>query len=151
MAGPGELQGQGNGRKRRFVRHTAGVPLKVRTIRRDGGEPHALHDVSFGGLSFESGQPIEAGTELELQIGDVRPPFSAKARVVWCHHTESGYRIGVKFLEERDAFRSRMVEQVCAIEQYRKEVGDREGRQMSSSEAAHEWIERFADRFPGKD
>lgn len=40
-----------------------------------------------------------------------------------------------------------MAAQVCRIRQYRQEVFEKEGRQLSYDEAALEWIERFAERF----
>jgi hypothetical protein len=40
-----------------------------------------------------------------------------------------------------------MVQQVCAIEQYRQEQ-EQQGRMLNSQQAAAEWITRFAGRFP---
>ena len=76
------------------------------------------------------------------------PAFRARVRVVWCRRTERGYRIGARFADAEDAFRARMVEQLCAIEDYRRRALEREGRHLSAEAAAHEWIERFADDFP---
>jgi hypothetical protein len=42
-----------------------------------------------------------------------------------------------------------MVEQVCHIENYKKEIYRAEGRLLSSEQAAMEWIIRYASRFPG--
>lgn len=105
-------------------------------------------DVSYGGLSFHCAQPHRPGTELLLRIPYLEPPFETRARVAWRRREEGGYRIGVRFLAEDDAFRARMVEQICAIESYRKEVYSREGRSLTATEAAQEWIERHAARFP---
>ena len=41
-----------------------------------------------------------------------------------------------------------MVEQICHIEQYRREVLKKEGRRLSSEEAASEWIVKYASDFP---
>jgi hypothetical protein len=41
-----------------------------------------------------------------------------------------------------------MVEQVCSIERYRREVEAGEGRVLTAPEAAAEWIARYAGRFP---
>jgi hypothetical protein len=41
-----------------------------------------------------------------------------------------------------------MVEQICYIEHYRKEVRATQGRVLTAEEAAREWIERNAGRFP---
>lgn len=42
----------------------------------------------------------------------------------------------------------RMIEQICHIEHYRKEVERQEGRRLSSQDAADEWISRYAGDFP---
>lgn len=133
-------------RRRKYIRHPVDVPLEVENV--SGEQATQITDVSFGGLSFLCGQYHRPGTELLLRIPFLEPPFEARARVAWCRTEYGGHRIGVRFHAEDDAFRSRMVEQVCAIESYRNEVRQREGRVLSAAEAAHEWIERFAARFP---
>ncbi len=82
-----------------------------------------------------------------MRNSQVDPPFDAQARVAWCRPENDAYCVGVQFLGAEDAFRIRMVEQVCAIDQYRREAAE-QGRQLTSEEAAAEWITRFADRFP---
>ena len=76
------------------------------------------------------------------------PPFDADGIVIWCHESEDGYRIGLRFNDDDVAFALRMIEQVCHIEHYRGEVLRNEGRRLSSEEAAAEWIEKFAASFP---
>ncbi len=56
--------------------------------------------------------------------------------------------MGVQFLDASDAFRVRMVEQVCAIEEYRRQQVEEEGRELSREEAAREWIATYGSRFP---
>ncbi|MFB3091409.1 MAG: PilZ domain-containing protein, partial [Gammaproteobacteria bacterium] len=58
------------------------------------------------------------------------------------------YEIGIEYRGEVDVYRLRMVEQICHIEHYRKEIQIREGRTISSEQAAKEWIVKFADGFP---
>jgi hypothetical protein len=41
-----------------------------------------------------------------------------------------------------------MVEQVCHIEQYKRSAKDNEGRELTSEQAATEWIARHAADFP---
>ena len=41
-----------------------------------------------------------------------------------------------------------MIEQICHIEHYRAEVEGKEGRELSSQEAAKEWISSYAGDFP---
>lgn len=122
------------------------MPIEVESV--PGDRESRVSDVSFGGLSFLCAQSHRPGTDLVLRISYLEPPFEVRARVAWRRRESGGYRIGVRFLAEDDAYRSRMVEQICAIESYRKEVRDTEGRTLTSAEAAQEWIERFAARFP---
>jgi hypothetical protein len=134
--------------RRRFIRHTADVPLEVRAVDERAGETLRGVNVSFGGLAFESDGPLAYGTTLEVRIDQVKPPFEAHARVVHCEPEGDHFCIGVQFLDASDAFRARMVEQVCSIDRYRRQVQEREGRELSSQEAAEEWIHRHASRFP---
>jgi hypothetical protein len=134
--------------KRAFIRHTAGVPIEVRAV--PGSAPLTLEssNVSVGGISFTSEVDFALGSIIEIRIGEVDPPFEARARVVWTSPEDDHFCIGVNFLDASDAFRARMVEQVCAIERYRREVEEREGRVLTAPEAAAEWIGRYAGRFP---
>jgi hypothetical protein len=105
--------------------------------------------IGVGGLAFRSGETVAPGTLLRVRIPYVTPEFETDARVVWCRATEGSVELGVEFLNSEDAFRARMVEQVCHIETYRRDVGDTEGRQLSAEEAATEWIGKYAATFPG--
>lgn len=135
-----------NETERQFIRHPSHVPIQVTNVP-PSGRP-CISDVSHGGLSFVSTQPHERGAEIEIRIPAVDSHFRARARVAWCRSTAEGYRVGVRFLDPEDAFRSRMIEQLCAIESYRREVREREGRELTSEQAAHEWIEQRGHRFP---
>ncbi len=50
-------------------------------------------------------------------------------------------------LETQEAFEARMEAQCQAIERYRAQALQEEGRQLSLDEAAKEWIDRYADSF----
>lgn len=135
--------------RRRFIRHTADVPIEVRTVTEKPVLTQPGLNVSEGGISFWSDVDLPIGSAIEIRIPAVYPPFEAHARVVW-HRQENGrFCIGAEFLDANAAFRARMVEQVCAIEEYRRQVFRDEGRRLTRDEAASEWIGRFAGRFPG--
>lgn len=133
---------------RRFIRHTADVPIEVRAV--PGAAPVVQHgtNVSEGGLAFVSDACLDAEGTIEVRIPEVDPPFEARARVVWCRPEGARYLVGVQFMDASDAFRARMVEQVCTIEKYRRDVRVQEGRELNAQEAAAEWIQKFAGRFP---
>jgi c-di-GMP-binding flagellar brake protein YcgR len=133
---------------RRFIRHTADVPIEIRAVPGRASMRQPAINVSEGGLSFISETEIPVGTTIEIRIAEVQPPFEAHARVVWTRSEDGAYCIGVQFLDADDAFRARMVEQVCSIEKYRKKVESEEGRVLTRDEAAQEWIAKYAGRFP---
>lgn len=138
-------EGQTDPDRRAFIRHPASVPIRVERVRT--GPVSRASDVSHGGLSFVCAHPYEPGAELVIQI-DITPAFRARAHVAWCHAERGQYRVGVRFLEGTDAFKARLVEQLCAIERYRRDTLEQEGRYLSGEAAAREWIERFAETFP---
>ncbi len=131
------------------MRHPADVPIVVSRADRQSFAKRQASNVSHGGLAFGADAELVPGTTVVLEIPVVRPPFVTRAQVVWCSPGTDGYDMGVEFLDADDAFRARMVEQVCHIETYRNEVYRREGRALSAEEAAMEWIERHAAEFPG--
>ncbi len=134
---------------RQFIRHPSNIPIEVTQ-----GEQHEhdlVHNVSLGGLAFETDHALPIGTVIGLRIDAVRPPFSTTARVVWCKSLAERFELGVEFLEASAAFRARMVEQVCHIEQHKQHVHKTEGRVLTSQQAAMEWIEAFASKFPQTD
>ena len=136
--------------KREFLRHTIDVPIEVERDEASTTEP--LHEqsinVGHGGLAFLSTTCPTVGDILRIRIATVEPAFEGRARVAWCRPEDDHFLVGVQFLDATDAFRSRMVQQVCSIENYRKEVEEREGRKLSTQEAATEWIGKYAGRFP---
>jgi len=133
---------------RHFMRHPASMPIEVNALHESLQTISHLCNVSIGGLAFESALEVEAGSVVSLRIPCVTPVFESVAKVAWCRETEHGYELGVEFLDQDDAFRARMVEQICHIETYREQVQQTEHRELSPEEAAHEWISKFAEEFP---
>ncbi len=133
---------------RQFIRHPADIPIEVSPANGDGGPPPRLVNVAMGGLAFRSRRAFEVARIVKVRIACVRPPFETTARVAWCRACGDGYELGLAFVDPDDAFRARMVEQVCHIERYRRQVREREGRHLTQEQAAQEWIERHAARFP---
>jgi len=116
----------------------------------DSHEPddETLTNVSLGGLSFISKQALEVGQSVKVCVPVLVQPIYLSGQVVWCEECKGGYEMGLKFESSEDIFRLRMIEQICHIEHYRKEIKLVEGRELSSEQAAREWIKRYADDFP---
>ncbi|MBN2011226.1 PilZ domain-containing protein [candidate division KSB1 bacterium] len=133
---------------RKFIRHPANVPIECQLNPLYAHQSNPLENVSIGGLSFQSPTPLPKNRFIRLRIPSVDPPFYATGTVVWCNKRDRDYVIGVKFIDQQTAFRMRMIEQVCHIEDYRKHVTEEEGRDISGEQAASEWIEKYAKDFP---
>ena len=94
----------------------------------------------LGLLSGGGGVPVQHGAP-------PRPAAAARA------HTPEEERmkafVSTVLADTEDVFRARMVAQVCYIEDYRRSIARAEGRELSSEEAAGEWIAKYASKFPG--
>ena len=137
---------------RKYIRHPSDVPIEVSldlgVDDDDDTEDKTLTNLSLGGLSFISKKPFRVGQNASISIPILKQDTSLPGTVVWCEKSNAGYEIGVEFEGSKDVFRLRMIEQICHIEHYRKEVKHVEGRELSSEQAAEEWIIRYADDFP---
>ena len=107
-----------------------------------------ITNVSLGGLAFMSQKPLEVLQRVRVCIPLLRQDNHLVGNVVWCEKNTRGYEVGIEFEKSRDVFRLRMIEQICHIEHYRKEVERLEGRMLTSQEAAGEWIPKYAGDFP---
>jgi hypothetical protein len=137
---------------RSFIRHPSDIPIEYQADEQGPGvSVEHLNDISNGGLSFTSATQLSPGTVLTVRISHIQPDFEARAQVVWCQPEGDGYVVGVAFIESGDLFRVRMVEQICHIEHYKAEVLANEGRRLDGEQAAREWIQKFAHRFPTLD
>jgi len=134
---------------RQFIRHPLAIPINVSTA--DMKTSLDTHNMGTGGLAFICHHKMQPGSLVEVRIPHVQPEFETTARVVWCRDCESGVEMGVEFLTPDDAYRTRMIEQICHIENYRQQVKQEQGRQLSSQEAALEWINKYAASFPKLD
>lgn len=128
---------------RQFIRHPVNLPIEASQL---AAEAYCL---GTGGLAFRCDHTAEPGTFLHVRIPSVTPEFEIDAKVVWCRCIDGNVELGVEFMNPNDAFRVRMVEQVCHIENYRQEIFTVQGREMTFEEAAMEWIGKFSATFPG--
>ncbi len=137
---------------RKFIRHPADVPIQVSLDwaedEDDETADQTITNVSLGGLAFVSSKPLEILQRVRISIPVLQEENHLVGNVVWCEKSGQAYEIGIEFEHSRDLFRMRMIEQICHIEHYRKEIERQEGRQLSAQEAAKEWISKYAGDFP---
>lgn len=136
---------------REYIRHPSSIPLDVKCQSSEKQLHLQLHDVSYGGLCFYSPLEMSVGAIIRIKIRAVRPIFKVNAVVQWCRQQANFFELGVQFLDKEDAFKVRMVEQICHIEAYRQITKEMTGRHLSKEEASLEWIEKHATDFPQQD
>ncbi len=132
---------------RKFIRHPAAIPIDIAVDEQAATPSVSLANISAGGLSFHLLKPVPLGSQLSISMPDIWPDYRATGTVVWCRESDGGYEAGVQFSQSNEAFKARMVAQFCQIEDYRRDINHSEGRQLSSEEAAHEWIIHHAEEF----
>ena len=137
---------------RKYIRHPVDVPIQVTPDwvedEHDETLDQTITNVSLGGLAFVSPKPLQVLDRVQVCIPFLERDNTLVGNVVWCDRSGNGYEIGIEFEKSRDVFRLRMIEQICHIEHYRKEILLQEGRELTTQEAASEWITKYASDFP---
>lgn len=133
---------------RQYIRHPFSIPIKYKTDMNGNIHHEDMRNISEGGLCFQAQTAIAPGSEIVINIAVKEPPFEARGVVMWCKKETNCYEVGVQFDTPTAEFAMRMVEQICYIEQYRRDVKEFEGRDLASDAAAKEWIAKYAREFP---
>jgi hypothetical protein len=136
---------------RKYIRHPAEIPIEFEIIGGALQTGDRSRNFSHGGICFRTKRCLDRDTILILHIQKIIPNFEVATRVVWCREHADHVEVGVEFINPEDAFKTRLVEQICYIKKYQEEVLLNEGRQLSDEEAATEWTEKFAKNFPTLD
>ena len=133
---------------RNYIRHPSDIPIQYSEESQQQPVAQTINNVGYGGLCFNSSKPLAEGAQLHICIDTVTPAFEAEGTVVWCRPEGNEYIVGIEFINKEDIFLARMVEQICHIEHYKKEILASEGRKLTTKQAASEWISKFAKLFP---
>ncbi|WP_152909266.1 PilZ domain-containing protein [Mariprofundus ferrooxydans] len=132
--------------RRSFIRHPVEIPIQIYPQSSPLLSDVQVRDVGKGGISFRTNVALMPGAMLILAIPHVHPPFKETCTVCWSQEEADGFEVGVSFKDQQGLFKARLVEQVCQIENYRKQEVSR-GRQITPEEAAREWIAKYAVEF----
>lgn len=133
---------------RLYLRHPTDVPIRYRIGDVVARHSDRLRNIGRGGLCFRSLIAVAPGSGIHIEIPVTEPVFDAEGTVVWCHARDEAYEVGVRFEGADVDYRVRMVEQVCQIEHYRREVLKNEGLELTIEQVALEWIQTNAARYP---
>jgi hypothetical protein len=130
-----------------FRRSRSDLPIDVSINHEADPEKEFLNDISLGGLSFKSKVPIQENKIIEITMPLTYPVFQVIGRVRWCRKEGDYYVVGIKFVIPVNELTIEAVEEVCDIDEYRNEVYRKEGRVLSSEDAAVEWLNAYIKEF----
>ncbi len=133
---------------RKHDRFDSSIPIQISSSNISQQFSLPLVNISIGGLSCYFIDPITIGDSVNVHINTTNPPCDLSGQIKWCRKFGDRYEVGVEFDQKNDPFLTRMVKQICYIEKYRQDINREEDRELSSEEAAKEWIEKFAKDFP---
>lgn len=134
--------------KRRYVRHPTEIPVFVSVQGKAKEARKKLTNISQGGLCCRSPHKLDIGQLITLSFPSLKDHRQITGRVAWSSPKNREYEIGIEFQTGDDMYNMRICEQICQIEAYRKKVKIVEGRELSSDQAAIEWINQYAGKFP---
>lgn len=134
---------------RRYVRQVTGIPVEVSLDYRPDyrTDEDTITNISLGGLCFVASDRLDVDESIQVRVPLLNQESSIAGRVVWCEKSERGYEVGLEFDNPDEVERLKMIDQICQIEQFRQQVEQQDGRDLSSEEAAREWIRRYAGEF----
>ena len=126
---------------RRYIRHTTDCPVDVQLSEVVPPGREYLRNISRGGLCFRSLVALDIGATIHITIPVAQPVFDTAGVVAWCEPTPDGFEVGVRFAGQ-DPRKHLIVEQVCQIENFKREIWMQDGRRLNGEEAALEWLRR---------
>ena len=133
---------------RKYIRHPADISIEYKLSGEITERIDQTENVSFGGLCFRAKSCIENGKKITLKFPSINPNFEITGKVVWCMQKKDHVYVGVQFQDKNDAFRARLIEEICYIKKYQQEMFEKEGRELSDDRAAKEWTKKYAEKFP---
>lgn len=131
---------------RDFIRHPTEFPILISPQGSTRGDRATLCNIGEDGLACRLPHKLTPGEPVTLQIPALQQPFQVSGRVMRCDRRARGFGVSIRFDDDQESFKSKMVEQVCQIEHYRRMLQN-SGRELDRESAAREWIERYSHQF----
>ncbi|WP_156948144.1 hypothetical protein [Marinobacterium jannaschii] len=128
-----------------YLRHPDEIPVSLQQAGQDR-LPAAGSDGI--GVICHCDNGYAPGEQVRMMIPLIDDAIDPLGRVDWCQPSQGGYELAIRFQDNDNAMRARMLEQLSHIYRYRQHVLQQQQRYLSLDEAALEWIERYAALFP---
>jgi len=134
---------------RRHVRHVTGIPVEVCLDYQQNYQAaeDTITNVSLGGLCFVADDRLDIDEAIQVRFPLLDKETLIDGKVVWCNKTAKGYEVGLEFNDPEEVERLKMIEQIRQIEDFRNATEQRDGRKLSSEQAAREWVNKYAGSF----
>ncbi len=130
----------------RQIKHPPDIPVEITTGGIDKHFDDNIRKLGDLALRLRSKTFIKIGTSITINYM-IRSPFSIIGVITYCRKGKNLYNIRVKFTDPMNEFRMKLIEQVCHIEHYRREIRDKKGKTLTGQQAAVEWIHKYAKDF----
>jgi c-di-GMP-binding flagellar brake protein YcgR len=101
--------------RRRYIRHPAEISVEYTVSGENQKQSDLTKDISFGGIRFQGRSYIEPGTILNLVFPTIHPNYEVAGRVVWCSKKKGYVEMGLEFLDENEAYRARLIEEISHL------------------------------------
>jgi len=103
--------------KRKYPRHPVEISIDYKISGDSQGKTDFTQNISYGGLCFQTQSVVAPGTLLTLSFPSINPNFDVVGKVAWCSSKADKVEVGVQFLDENDAYRARMIEEICHLKE----------------------------------
>jgi len=110
--------------KRKYIRHPTEISVEYRISGEEGVKIDTTKDISFGGLCFKGQTYIEPGTTLKLKFPSIHTEYEVTGRVVWCSRKKEHVEMGLEFLDENEAYRAQLIEEISYLKSRQQEGFD---------------------------
>ena len=140
--------------RRHFIRHPVSLPLAYKVVKPGPGKNNTgiraeTINASVGGLLFPAKHPIKTNSTIAIKMPFEDKVFNVRARVIRCVNNPQTkhYDIAVSFFRLHAAFKTKMIEQIYLITEYRDLLNLQSGKEVSLEEASRKWIKRYSEQF----
>lgn len=130
--------------KRVHPRLRSTLSIRLRPSPRDA-RPRTIGNISLGGLACHSDEPVAVGERVAVELTLAGQTLLLHGTVARCQAEGGRFELGLRFEESPAEAQARACRELVEIERYRHEVLVMEGRQLSSDDAAREWMGRAAE------
>ncbi len=128
--------------ERAFIRHPIDIPIEIAQLKKDKFIDSKLCNFSVEGACIISSTAVEVGQYVCIRLPGIegQEDHAAEGSVMWCKQQDGQYELGVKFRESDEAYYSGLLKQISQIVNFKEEVQQLEGRELSGEDAVQEYM-----------